>query len=190
LASDRSQSRRDATQVLISPGREGHPSWPGGVSLWLVVAVAGAGSCSRLAHCEMDKVRAEVLAYDRQVRRLAPQEQSWKRHVAEFDGKILTNQKAGVDLLHAVLVRETRDYLVALKSVKVTSRLIRPHHAARIRAVRRLLRAYETLMRAYPREDFDAVRKGLAERELAWRDLQRAELEIAHLVQKYRSRRR
>lgn len=164
--------------------------WRGRAPLWLAIALAGGGSCARLARCEMDKVRAEVLAYDRQIRDMAPLERRWKRHVAEFDGKIFTNQKAGVDLLRAVLVAETREILAALEAVRVRSRLIRPLHAARVRAVRRLLGAYERLMRAYPAEDFKAIRAGLADRESAWRSLQRAELEISHLVQKYRSRRR
>lgn len=138
----------------------------------------------------MDKVRAEVLAYNRQIHALSPLEHRWKQHVAEFDGKIFTNQKAGVDLLRTVLVAETREVLAALEAVTVRSKLIRPLHAARVQAVRRLLGAYERLMRAYPAEDFKSIRFGLAEREIAWRKLRRAELGISHLVQKYRSRRR
>ena len=143
-------------------------------------------SCSKLARCEMDKVRAEVLDYDEQVRELRPLQRRWKRHIEEFEGKIFTNQKAGVDLLRAVLVKETWEMHRQLKAVKVRSRLLRKPHDRRVAAVQSLARAYEGLMKAYPKEDFAAIRKGLKAREEAMRRLARAELAIKRLIQKYR----
>ncbi len=152
--------------------------------------VASVGfSCSRLARCEMDKVRARVLDYAEQRHALRAQERRLKRHIAEFDGKIFTNQKAGVDLLRAVLVKEVHAFLAALRKIRVRSKLLRPHHQALITALSHLAKAYELLMRAYPQEDFDAIRRGLAQRKKAMREMERAELQIRRLIQKYRTRR-
>jgi hypothetical protein len=158
-------------------------------ALLLALLCVGAASCSRLARCEMDKVRAEVLDYQERMQRLRKKRRRLDKHIAEFEDKVFTNQKAGVDLLRAVLVEEVRDYLAALRRVRVKSHLLRPHHREKIKALQSLAAAYETLMRAYPAEDFDAIRQGLAQRKRAQRRLARAELEIRRLVQKYRERR-
>jgi hypothetical protein len=164
---------------------------PGGArskgALWLLCALLAGGGCSRLARCELDKVRSEVLDYDVQMAPLRTQEAELRRRMVEFDDKIFTNQKAGVDLLRAVLVAQAREFLTRLMAVPVRSHLLRPHHQRKIAAYARVVAAYETLMKAYPREDFDAVRQGLTQREVALRELEAADLRLRRLLQKYRS---
>ncbi len=155
----------------------------------LLVAVC-AGSCTRLARCEMDKVRADVLDYEVQTRPLAAEERRLRGRVAEFEGKVFTNQKAGVDLLRALLARATDDFARKLARVKVRSRLLRPHHRAKVAAYRELARAYRQLMDAYPRADFDAIRQGHRLRERAMRHLEAANLKLSRLIRKYRLRQR
>jgi len=158
--------------------------------LYLLCALLVGGGCSRLARCEPDKVRAEVLDYDTQMEPLRKPEASLRRRMAEFDDKIFTNQKAGVDLLRAVLVAQARAFLDRLMKVPVRSHLLRPHHQRKIAAYARLVAAYETLMGAYPKEDFKAVRRGLKQREEALRELDAADLRLRRLLQKYRHQKR
>lgn len=132
-------------------------------------------------------MRTEVLDYDAQMAPLRKPEASLRRRMQEFDDKIFTNQKAGVDLLRAVLAKQAREFLDGLMKVPVRSHLLRPHHQRKVAAYARLVAAYETLMRAYPKEDFDAVREGLRQREEALRELDAADLRIRRLLQKYRS---
>ena len=49
------------------------------LTLLFVLLVSGGVSCSRLARCEMDKVRAEVLDYDQQRRALRASERQLNR---------------------------------------------------------------------------------------------------------------
>ena len=155
----------------------------------LVVLCLSAGSCAKLARCEMDKVRSDVLDYEAQMKPLSAQERQLRQRIAEFEGKIFTNQKAGVDLLKAVLVRATRDFSQKLATVHVRSRLLRPHHRKKVAAYGELAVAYEQLMKAYPRADFAAIRAGLKERELAMRKLEAAELRLNRMIRKYKRRR-
>jgi hypothetical protein len=140
--------------------------------------------------CQIDKVRNDVLDYRDRCKALAKEEGELKRRIAEFDGKIFTNQKAGVDLLKALLVEATEHYAERFSAITVRSRLIRPHHRQKARALRDLARAYRQLMKAYPREDFPGIRAGLRRREQAMRELAQAELRIHRLIRKYESQRR
>ena len=149
-----------------------------------------AASCAKLARCQMDKVRADVLHYEEQLKPLKKQERKLRERIDEFEGKIFTNQKAGVDLLKAELVRSTHDFAAKLAAVKVRSHLLRPHHRRKVIAYKRLAQAYEQLMAAYPRADFDAIRKGLKLRDRAMRERAAADLKLARLIRKYKRRRR
>ena len=108
----------------------------------LVLLSLTACSCTKLARCELDKVRADVLDYEAQMKPLQPQERQLKRRIDEFEGKIFTNQKAGVDLLEAVLVRATSDFVRKLTAVRVRSHLIRPLHQKKVHAYQELALAY------------------------------------------------
>lgn len=156
--------------------------------LWLVCGLATWGGCARLAACEIDKVRAEVLDYKEQMAPLEKEEADLRRRMVEFDDKIYTNEKAGVDLLRALLVEKTRAFVKSLMAVQVKSRLLEPHHRQKIAAYGVLLSAYETLMHGYPKGDFDAVRKALEEREKAVHSLDAADLALRRLMQKYRDK--
>lgn len=156
----------------------------------MAVACLCAASCAKLARCQMDKVRADVLHYEEQCGPLAKQERELSGRIDELEGKIFTNQKAGVDLLKAVLVRATHAYADKLAAIQVRSDLLRPLHRKKVIAYKRLAQAYEQLMAAYPRADFDAIRRGLKLRERAMRDRAAAELQLARLIRKYKRRRR
>jgi hypothetical protein len=156
----------------------------------LLLLGLGAASCARLARCEVDRVRAEVLDYDAQMKPLRPAERELHRRMDELEGKIFTNQKAGVDLLSAVLVQATVEFSRRLAGVRVRSHLIRPHHQKKIHAFQELALAYEQLMRAYPKADFDAIRAGLKRRAQATRELEAADLRLTRLLRKYQHRRR
>lgn len=156
----------------------------------LVLLSLTACSCTKLARCELDKVRADVLDYEAQMKPLQTQERQLKRRIDEFEGKIFTNQKAGVDLLEAVLVRATSDFVRKLTAVRVRSHLIRPLHQKKVHAYQELALAYAQLMAAYPRADFAAIRVGLKKREQAMRKLEAVELELVRMIRKYKRRRR
>jgi predicted lipid-binding transport protein (Tim44 family) len=156
----------------------------------LVLLSLTACSCTKLARCEMDKVRADVLDYETQTKPLQKEERQLRQRIDEFEGKVFTNQKAGVDLLKAVLVRATLDYTRKLVAVRVRSHLIRPHHQRKVHAYQQLALAYEQLMRAYPQADFAAIRAGLKIREQAMRKLEAVQLKLARLIRKYKRRRR
>jgi len=156
----------------------------------LVMLSFAVGSCTRLARCELDKVRAEVLDYEAKMKPLRSEERMLKRRIAEFEGKIFTNQKAGVDLLEAVLVRATTGFARKLANLQVRSHLIRPHHLKKVHAYQELSVAYAQLMSAYPRADFTAIRAGLKKREQAMRKLEAAELKLTRMIQKYKRKRR
>lgn len=155
--------------------------------LWLVCALLAGGGCTRLARCELDKVRASVLDYDAQMEPLRAEEAALRLRMTELDDKIFTNQKAGVDLLRAVLTDKVRRFLARLMGVRVRSHLLTPHHDRKVAAYARLLAAYEILLKAYPAEDFDAVRAGLQQKEQATHELEAAEQQIRRLLVKYRS---
>ncbi len=152
----------------------------------LVVLCISVCSCTRLARCELDKVRSAVLDYEAKMKPLRTEERQLKRRIDEFEGKIFTNQKAGVDLLEAVLVRATASFASKLANLQVRSHLIRPHHLQKVRAYQELSVAYSQLMAAYPRADFAAIRVGLKKREQAMRRLEAAELRLARMIQKYK----
>jgi hypothetical protein len=135
----------------------------------------------------MDKVRAEVLDYDARTSKVRADEARLRERMAELDDKIYTNQKAGVDLLRAVLVEDVRRFLARLVEVRVRSRLLQPHHDKKVSAYGRLLEAYETLLKAYPAEDFDAVRAGLEQKAKAAQELEAADQQIRRLLVKYRT---
>lgn len=156
----------------------------------LVLVSLSACSCAKLARCEMDKVRADVLDYEAQMKPLAREERQLRLRIDEFEGKIFTNQKAGVDLLEAVLVRATSDFARKLAAVRVRSHLLRPHHRQKVHAYQELALAYAKLMRAYPQADFAAIRAGLKAREQAMRKLEAVQLKLARMIQKYKRRRR
>ncbi len=156
----------------------------------LLLLSLSVGSCAKLARCELDKVRADVLDYETQNKPLASQERELRKRIVEFEGKIFTNQKAGVDLLKAVLVRATLDYARKLATVQVRSHLILPLHRKKVVAYKELAVAYEQLMRAYPAQDFAAIREGLKKRELAMRKREAAELALNRMIRKYKHRRR
>lgn len=168
----------------VSNGRRGARSRR---ALWLLCAVLAGGGCSRLARCELDKVRAAVLDYDAQMTPLRDDEARLRRRMDELDDKIFTNQKAGVDLLRAVLVEAARRFVGRLMGVRVRSHLILPHHERKVAAYARLVSAYEALVKAYTAQDFDAVRAGLEEKERATHELEAADLQIRRLLVKYRS---
>ena len=171
----------------MPPDRPRRAALPRGLVLILLLSL---GSCAKLARCEMDKVRADVLDYEKQTKPLRAEERKLKQRIDELEGKIFTNQKAGVDLLRAVLVRATTDFADKLSKIPIRSRLIRPHHDRKVRAYIKLAAAYQKLMHAYPAADFDAIRAGLAERERAMRELAAAELKLRRLLRKYKARRR
>jgi hypothetical protein len=152
----------------------------------LVLLSLTVGSCTRLARCELDKVRADVLDYEAKMKPLQPEERRLKRRIDEFEGKIFTNQKAGVDLLEAVLVRATGQFAGKLAKMPVRSHLIRPLHLKKVHAYQELSVAYVQLMTAYPRADFAAIRVGLKKRDQAMRKLEAAELSLARMIQKYK----
>lgn len=156
----------------------------------LVVLSLTVCSCAKLARCELDKVRADVLAYETEMKPLQKQERQLKRRMVEFEGKIFTNQKAGVDLLEAVLVRATLEFARELAGVEVRSHLIRPLHQKKMQAYQELALSYAQLMAAYPKADFPAIRAGLKKRELAMRKLEAVELKLTRLIRRYKARRR
>jgi len=156
----------------------------------LVLISLSACSCAKLARCELDKVRADVLAYEAQMKPLRPEERRLKRRMEEFEGKIFTNQKAGVDLLEAVLVRATSEFARKLAAVKVRSHLIRPLHRQKVQAYQELALVYVQLMAAYPKADFPAIRAGLKKREVAMRKLEAVQLKLTRMIRKYKARRR
>lgn len=156
----------------------------------LILVSLSLGSCAKLARCELDKVRADVLDYERQMKPLAKQEKKLKERITEFEGKVFTNQKAGVDLLRAVLVRATLDFARKLATVKVRSHLLRAPHRQKVAAYQELALAYVQLMEAYPKADFAAIRAGLKKRAEAMRKLDAVDLKIARLIRKYKQRRR
>ena len=157
------------------------------VGLAAVLLLCG---CASVRSCQIDKVRDDVLDYRDRCKSLEKEEQELKKRIAEFDGKIFTNQKAGVDLLKALLVQATERYAKRFAAISVRSRLIKPHHQKKARALKDLARAYRLLMKAYPREDFPGIRAGLALRKRAMRQLAQAELQINRLIRKYESKRR
>jgi len=156
----------------------------------LVLVSLAACSCAKLARCEMDRVRADVLDYEAQMKPLQPQERQLRMRIDEFEGKIFTNQKAGVDLLEAVLVRATSDFARNLAAVRVRSHLLRPHHQQKVHAYQELALAYAKLVRAYPQADFAAIRAGLKAREQAMKKLEAVQVKLARMIQKYKRRHR
>ena len=156
----------------------------------LYAGVVGLCGCARIASCEMDRIRADVLRYEQQMKPLRDEERRLGRRIQEFEGKIFTNQKAGVDLLRAVLTPATDDYANKLAALKVHSRLIRPHHLRKVAAYQRLAAAYKKLQAAYPKADFEAIRQGLALRQEAMHELAEVELRLARLIRKYKRKRK
>jgi len=156
----------------------------------LVLLSLTACSCAKLARCELDKVRADVLDYETQMKPLKREERQLKQRIDEFESKIFTNQKAGVDLLEAVLVWQTSEFVKKLTGVHVRSHLLRPLHQEKVRAYQELSRSYAQLMRAYPRADFPAIRAGLKTQEKAMRRLEAVDLKLRRMIRKYKRRRR
>jgi hypothetical protein len=157
---------------------------------WFLLLLFGSASCAQLTQCEIDRVRAEIKDYDRQMAELRPEEKALRRRIEEFDGKIFTNQKAGVDLLRAVLVQKTRDFAKRLAEVRVKSKLLKPLHRRKVAAYDQLAKAYQLLLEAYPREDFEAIKKGLKQRERAMRALAKANLALARMIRQYQDRKK
>jgi len=156
----------------------------------LALAAALLAACTPLSRCELDEVRANVLDYERRVAVHAAEERALRSRIAEFDRKIFTNEKAGVDLLKAELARATAAHARRLAAVQVRSHLLRPAHRQKVRALEELAAAYEQLLRAYPAADFAAIRSGLAAREQAMREMEAADLALVRLTRKYREQHR
>jgi hypothetical protein len=160
---------------------------PGGAA---ALAAGLLAACGPLARCELDQVRADVLDYERRVAVHAAEERALRARIAEFDRKIFTNEKAGVDLLRAELALATGAHARRLGAVKVRSHLLRKAHRQKVQALASLARAYDELLRAYPAADFAAIRAGLATRDQAMREMEAADLALTRLVRKYREQHR
>jgi hypothetical protein len=156
----------------------------------LVFGALALTACKKIHSCEFDKVRAEVLDYEHQMSRLVKEERALKRRMVEFHNKVYTNQKAGVDLLKAVLVRATKHYAQRFAALPVRSRLLKPYHRKKARALKTLAQVYAKLVVAYPKADIPTIRTEEARLEKAMRAMAAAELRLTRLIRRYKSRRR